>query len=76
MIKFQKDEINAAFIYSYFAKRLKDKHNKEIISKIAMEEAEHARFWQKHTGKKFKPNRLKLFWYIFLMYFFGFTFVH
>ncbi|MBE6449120.1 MAG: rubrerythrin family protein [Alphaproteobacteria bacterium] len=75
MIKFQKAEINAAFIYAYFAKKLKDKHNKDIISKIAMEEAEHAKFWQKHTGKSFKPNRFKLFWYIFLMHFFGFTFV-
>ncbi|MGN0929434.1 MAG: VIT1/CCC1 transporter family protein [Alphaproteobacteria bacterium] len=75
MIKFQKAEATGSAIYLYCANHTKDERNRKILQKIADEEAMHAEIWYKYTGKFIKPNRLKVWWNIFLFHLLGYTFV-
>ncbi len=76
MLAFQKDEMTSSCIYNFFAKHLKnDEANKKVLEKISHDEYLHAQVWKQYTGKKVRPNRLKLMWYILLSYLFGYTFV-
>uniref|UniRef100_A0A7V6CD95 Rubrerythrin family protein n=1 Tax=Thermodesulfobacterium geofontis TaxID=1295609 RepID=A0A7V6CD95_9BACT len=70
---FQKNEITEEYVYRKLAKLVKDK-NSETLLKIANEEGKHASIWAKYTGKNFKPNRIKAFFYLFIAWIFGFTF--
>uniref|UniRef100_A0A7V4N3H1 Rubrerythrin family protein n=1 Tax=Thermodesulfobacterium geofontis TaxID=1295609 RepID=A0A7V4N3H1_9BACT len=70
---FQKNEITEEYVYSRLAKLVKDK-NRETLLKIANEEGKHASIWAKYTGKNFKPNRIKAFFYLFIAWIFSFTF--
>jgi len=71
--KFQKTEVTEQYIYTRLAKKVKDQ-NQKILLKIAEEESKHARVWAKYTGKRYKPNRIKAFLYLFIAWLFGFTF--
>jgi len=75
LLRFQKNELTSSYIYNHFAGRLKDKKNQKIMAKMAAEEGEHAQIWQKYTGVNLKPNRLKAYLYILLIYIFGYTFM-
>jgi rubrerythrin len=41
LLRMQKNEITEHLIYSKIAKAIKDKHNKDIISRIAKDELRH-----------------------------------
>ena len=75
MLAFQKDETTSALIYTHFAKQVKDKKERELLRKIAHDEETHAQIWQHYTGQKVRPNMLKVWWYRFLVYLLGYTFV-
>lgn len=75
MLAFQQDEVNSAAIYAHFAKCSKDNRNCEILNQIAQDEAHHAAIWKKYTDKDLRPNKLKVWWYRFLMSILGYTFV-
>lgn len=75
MLAFQQDEVNSAAIYARFAKCSKDNRNCEILNQIAQDEAHHAAIWKKYTDKDLRPNKLKVWWYRFLMSILGYTFV-
>ena len=70
---FQKNEITEEYVYRKLAKFVKDK-NRETLLRIAEEEGKHASIWGKYTGKKFKPNFIKAFFYLFIAWIFSFTF--
>ncbi len=72
---FQQDEINSAAIYSHFAKCDKDKKNCQILHQIAQDEAHHALVWKHYTSQDLRPNMIKVWWYRFLTYLLGYTFV-
>lgn len=75
MIKFQKAEATGSAVYLYCANHTKDDKNKQILQKIAREEALHTDIWYKYTGKIVKPNRLKVLWNIILFHLLGYTFI-
>lgn len=75
MLKCQKDEITSASLYRFFAKRMKDEKNADILRRIGEDEAQHAKIWSQYTGKTVRPSLLKKIWYGFLTYILGYTFV-
>ena len=75
LLYLQKGELTEYLIYQNLAKRVKDKHNSEILQRIGEEELRHARIWEKMTGKQVKPNRIKAWFYSMLALLLGYTFV-
>ena len=75
MLLFQKDEITSSAIYSYFATKVKNKKEANILNKIAQDEAHHAHIWQQYTKLIVRPNMFKVWWYRILIYLLGYTFV-
>lgn len=75
MIEFQKDEITSSYIYTYFAKRVKNKKEQKTLYQIAQDENAHAQIWQQYTNIEIKPNMFKVWFYRILIYLLGYTFV-
>lgn len=70
----QKNEITEYHIYKILAKKIKEKHNKDILNKIADEEKKHYDFWQNYTKKEFKFNKIKVLLYPLFAKIFGLVF--
>lgn len=70
----QENEITEYIIYLKLASIIKDQNNKEILQKIGEEELEHARFWQQYSNLEAKPNRWKIFKFIWISRILGLTF--
>jgi vacuolar iron transporter family protein len=70
----QENEITEYIIYLKLASIIKDQNNKEILQKIGEEELEHARFWQQYSNVEAKPNRWKIFKFIWISRILGLTF--
>ncbi len=75
LLCYQRTESTDHIIYTKMAKREKDAENKAILQRIADEEKEHARIFQRYTGKTVHPNHLHIFWYSLLALLMGYTFV-
>ena len=75
MLRFQRDELTASIVYAHFAKKLKDQKNRDLLERIAKDEARHAQIWQKYTNQTVRPCWIRLIWYTFLTYVLGYTFV-
>ena len=73
--KFQQDEMTSSKLYSIIAKRVKDKKNKDVLLKMSAEEYAHAQVWKQYTNKSVKPNFFKVWFYTFISYLLGYTFV-
>jgi len=74
ILAFQKAEITGQEAYSRLARRIKDPHNREVVEKIAEQEATHYKIFKTYTGQDVGSNRLKVFLYSTLARFFGLTF--
>jgi VIT1/CCC1 family predicted Fe2+/Mn2+ transporter len=61
--KFQQQEIDGHHIYSFLAKRQKSENNANVLNKIAHDELNHYKVYQRYTKKELKPNKLLIFWY-------------
>jgi len=70
----QQNELNDYVIYNTLALCQKDKDDKEIFEKIAIEEKAHYDFWYKITNKELKVQKLLVMWYVFLVKIFGTSF--
>ncbi len=73
ILSFQENEITEHYIYKALAKRAKGK-NKEVLLKIAEDELKHYKVWESLTKTEVKPNKKKIFFYLFLAFIFGITF--
>ncbi len=73
ILSFQENEITEHYIYKALAKRAKGK-NKEVLLKIAEDELKHYKVWESLTKIEVKPNKKKIFFYLFLAFIFGITF--
>ncbi len=71
--RFQKKEITEHYIYRNLSEKAKGK-NKQILKHISEDELKHYHFWESHTKKKVKPNRLLIFIYLLLSRILGITF--
>ncbi|MGQ9819386.1 MAG: VIT1/CCC1 transporter family protein [Candidatus Kapaibacteriales bacterium] len=74
IIRLQQNELTEYYVYNQIAKRLKDEHNAQILTKIGNDELAHSNFWQNQTKTKVKPQKHKIWFYLFLARFFGITF--
>lgn len=74
IFKAQQNEITEHYVYCRLAKKVKDKHNREILLKIADDELKHYKFWKTVTKAEVKINKLMLYWYVFLAAVFGLSF--
>ncbi|MBR3890593.1 MAG: VIT1/CCC1 transporter family protein [Bacilli bacterium] len=72
--KMQQSEITESVVYKKIAKFAKGEENKKTLERLASEEENHAKIWEKYTGLKLKPSKWKIFKYSFLARVFGFTF--
>jgi len=74
VLAIQRREITEYHVYSALARICKDKHNAEVLQKIADEEKLHADFWQKKTGMETKPSRFTIFMTVLKARILGLTF--
>jgi len=72
--KAQQTEITEYLVYSKLAELVKDKNNRKVLETIAQEEKRHADIWQKYSGKKMEPNRLRALWYVTVVRILGLSF--
>jgi len=75
LLKMQKNEITEHNIYKILSKWLKDEKNSEILLKISQDELSHYNILKSITKNDLKPNKFKIYLYLFLTKIFGFTFV-
>ncbi|MFT4073724.1 MAG: VIT1/CCC1 transporter family protein [Dysgonamonadaceae bacterium] len=75
LIQLQKDEINSSLLYEILAHRSKDEHNKQIFTRLSLQERHHYEFLKKHTGKEVKPSRFLISLFRMLATILGNTFV-
>ncbi len=74
VISFQKNEITEHIIYEKLSERTKDRKNSEVLKQISAEELDHYKFWRGFTNEDVKPNRVKIWFYLFVSRFLGLTF--
>lgn len=74
ILDLQKNEITEHFIYLKLSKRIKDSHNKEVLRKLSEEEKGHYERLKEISKKEVKPNIFKIWFYLFVIKIFGFTF--
>ena len=70
----QKNEITEYHIYLRLSKMIKDQSNKETLERIGREELAHYKLWSGITGKNIKPDKWKVWIYVFIAKVFGLTF--
>lgn len=73
-IEQQKAEITEHFVYERLANFSKDDKNNKILSSISDDELRHYHIWEKITGKEVKPNRFKIWWFVWLARILGLSF--
>ncbi len=74
LLKMQQNETDEAATYRAISAHVKKKEDKEILLKLANEEATHALIWEQYTKKKLKVNKFKVFRRKLTAIIFGFTF--
>jgi VIT1/CCC1 family predicted Fe2+/Mn2+ transporter len=72
--KMQQSELTESVIYQKIAKFSKGENNRQTLLRLAQEEKAHYQIWQKYTGVKMKPERVKVAWYTLVARILGFTF--
>lgn len=70
----QRNEITEHHIYSRLASEVTDKHNSEVLAKIADDELRHYHIWAKYTGREVSPSRWEIFKFYWIARLFGITF--
>lgn len=70
----QRDEITSYVLYNSVAKKLKNKHNREILTQIARNELEHYIFLKQYSGQDVRPLKAKLLFFKVLAKILGLTF--
>ncbi len=74
VLAFQQNEVTEAAVYRRIAKRTKDAANRETLLRIADEEMQHARMWERYTRRCLLPQRGIVRRYALIARLLGFTF--
>ncbi|NLV67743.1 MAG: rubrerythrin family protein [Spirochaetes bacterium] len=74
LMKAQQNELTEYNIYMKLAESIKDKHNSNVLRKIASDEKAHSEVWKKYTGVDVKPSRWKIFKFFWISKILGLTF--
>lgn len=72
--KMQQNELNESVIYEKIARFAKGEDNRKTLIRLAAEEKSHYEIWKKYTGKALKPQKNKVWKYVFFARLLGFTF--
>lgn len=70
----QKSEITEYHIYTAIAAATSDKHNRDVLSRIAQEERSHYMIWKSYTLQEVEPDRLRIAYYCSIARLLGITF--
>ncbi|WP_339735644.1 VIT1/CCC1 transporter family protein [uncultured Sunxiuqinia sp.] len=70
----QRNEITEHHLYSRLAAEVTDRHNSEVLAKIADDELRHYHIWAKYTGREVSPSRWEIFKFYWIARLFGITF--
>ncbi len=70
----QRKEITEHLVYRALARRTKDRHNREILERMASDELEDYNLWKSYTKQDVKPQRLEIFQHVLISRLFGVTF--
>lgn len=70
----QKGEITGDHIYRMFSSSVADRHNSEILSRMAEEVKRHALIWKWYTSRDAEPGRFRIWFYYLVSRIFGITF--
>ncbi len=70
----QRNEITEYHIYNKLSASIKDPENSRILKHISNDEFRHYDYWKSFTQKEVRPNRLKVWYYVFISKVFGITF--
>jgi len=70
----QKNEITEYYIYLKLSSLIRNEHNSKVLRQIAQDELKHHGVLKKFTGTVQKPNKLKIYFYVFISVVFGITF--
>lgn len=70
----QKNEITEYHIYDKLSSTIKDRENGKILKHISDDELRHYNYWKSFTNREVHPNRLKLWYYVFISRILGITF--
>lgn len=74
LLKTQKNEITEYHTYHRLADTERNLKNAEVLRKIGDDEARHAEFWKKYTGKHLGPSQIKVAFFSWLARLLGPTF--
>lgn len=70
----QQDEITAHHLYKMISKFVKNKDNQQIILQVAEDELGHYHRLKEVTGKDFKPQKMKIWFFYWVTRLLGLTF--
>jgi len=70
----QKNEITEYHIYMKLSSLVKNEHNSNVLRQIGQDELKHHGVLKKFTGTVQKPDKLKVYFYVFISLIFGITF--
>ena len=73
--RYQREEVTGHILYGILAKREKNPENRALLERFSRDEETHAEIWGRYSGRKAPPKRLKIWFYSFVGFFLGFTFV-
>jgi VIT1/CCC1 family predicted Fe2+/Mn2+ transporter len=74
LLDFQKNEISEHVIYRQLSLLEKADNNRTTLQNIATDELRHYNVYKTYTQLEIRPNKLKIWWYLFLAKIFGLTF--
>jgi VIT1/CCC1 family predicted Fe2+/Mn2+ transporter len=74
ILVFQKNEITEHFIYEKLSALEKSEHNRKVLKKISEDELRHYGIWTGYTKQDVRPDKFKIWWYVFIARVFGVTF--
>ena len=74
ILQAQKNEITEHIIYKKLSSIIKEENNRKVLESISNDELRHYEFWKNLTNEIVKPDRFKIFYYVFISRIFGLTF--
>lgn len=74
LLKDQQDEITSHHLYRMIENHIKDQKNREIIRKMGDDELNHYNTLEAITRTQLKPQRMKIFFYYWIIKILGLTF--
>lgn len=74
ILTFQANEISEHHIYAKLAKLQKKEHNRKILQDLSTEELGHYNLLKKYTNQSPLPNKMRVFFYVWMARLFGLTF--